>query len=156
MNKLIISLLTVMAFPGAATAADYSLALAQPIKVSNAKQLPYEMFVSNECAYNYDALSRVVERVFRRKGIDPLWDNESLINSGTLYLNIRIDCVANDGSDKSYATHVQFSRYDSSHVANTKNFGKSGFGSDRFFKHGLSTSVDEALRMFAKENSKSI
>ena len=145
-----------MAFSGAAIAADYSLAPVQSMKVSNSKQLPYEMFVSNECAYNYDTLSRVVERVFKGKGIDPLWENESLINSATLYLNIRIDCVVNDGSDKSYATHVQFSRYDSSYVSNTENFGKSGFGSDRFFKHGLSTSVDDALRMFAKENSKSI
>ena len=155
MNKFI-TLLLAMTFTGSAIAEGSPFAPAQSIKVSNSKQLPYEMFVSNECGYNYDALSRVVERVFMRKGIDPLWDNESLINTGTLFLNIRIDCVSNDGSDRSYATHVQFSRYDPTYVATTENFGKSGFGSDRFFKHGLSQSVDHALKTFARENIQAI
>lgn len=156
MNKFAITFLLAMTFSATVGATGAFPVSAQSIKVSNSRQLPYEMFVSNDCGYNYDALTRVVERVFRRKGIDPLWDNESLINSGTLFLNIRIDCVSTDGSDKSYATHVQFSRYEPTYVSTTENFGKSGFGSDRFFKHGLSQSVDQALKVFAKENARPI
>lgn len=153
MKKILVLLIAAVTLPATAIADDVATGTVLAMSAAGARQLPYEMVISNECSYNYDGLSRVVERVFRRRGVDPLWDNDSIADSGAMYLDIKVHCVSTADSNKTFATQILFSRYNSAPAFYDGDFGSDGYGSDRFFKNRLSESIGAALKVFLNQHA---
>jgi hypothetical protein len=150
MQKLLPIIAALLLTPVQAMAADTRLATAS---AGTQQGLPYEMVISHSCPYSYDGVTDVVERVFNRKGIDPLWEGDATLASNTLYLSINVECVGVTERNSSYSTTVEFARYDESQPQHSFNYGKNGYGSDRLFKRRLSESVEEALNSLLDANN---
>ena len=148
MKRLIIVTLAVLLLPSWANADHPHLASADVTTVNGVSQLPYEINIGNACSYNYDHMTRVVERVFARSGINPSWESEVLLANNNLYLSINVECVTVTERNKSYTTSIKFSQYDDESRTQTAEYGKDGYGSNRLFNQRLSESVEEALNHY--------
>ena len=150
MQKLLALIAAPLLIPVQVHAAEFQLASAAN---GTHQGLPYEMVISHGCPYSYDGVTDVVERVFNRKGINPLWQSGAPLASTSIYLSINVECVGVTERNSSYSTTVEFARYDESQLQHDTNYGKDGYGSDRLFKRRLSESVEEALNNFMSMNN---
>ena len=154
MKKLMFGLALLFTAPAPGIASEMKLAATDSITVEQPASLPYEIVIGSGCSYNYDHMSDVVEHVFKRRGISPLWQNDSPLTTNDLYLSISVECTMVTERNKSYTTSIQFARYDETPLAHDAEYGMDGYGSDRLFNKRLGESVDAALKKFINVNQR--
>ena len=81
-------------------------ALAEPqewMKVENPNELAYSVFVRDSCPFETNDVEKVVEGVFVRSRVKPLFQR---IHDGDLFLNVVVHCA--DAPTPHYLVDIQF------------------------------------------------